>query len=125
MLVAVEWMCDWPQQRQLEGTAGVETIILSLSQNNRSDSHLESKVWFGDIENMQAKQNTYNGESHISLPNFGKPSEENREQAGQQGPRTSVRKSNLKVQPHCDQHAQSIPHPPYLHCRCQAEGFGW
>ena len=42
---------------------------------------------------LQAKQNTYNGESHISLPNFGKPSED----GGQQGPRTSVRKSNLKV----------------------------
>ena len=123
MLFAVEWMCDWRQQRQLEGTAGVETIILSLSQNNRSDSHLESKVWFGDIENMQAKQNTYNGESHISLPNFGKPSEENREQAGQQGPRTSVRKSNLKVQPHCDQHSQYLI--VSIFCRCPAEGFGW
>jgi len=31
----VEWTCDWPQQRQLEGTAGAETITLSLSRNNR------------------------------------------------------------------------------------------
>merc|ERR1719323_2725918 len=54
--------------------------------------------WRGDHHPLfeskqQAKQNTYNGESHISLPNFGKPSED----GGQQGPRTSVRKSNLKV----------------------------
>ena len=110
-------MSDLPQQLQREGTAGAATTILSLSRNSRSDF----KNWrFDDLLVMQAKQNTYNGESHISLPNFGKASEENREQQGQQGPRTSVRKSNLKVKPHCN---PSIS--PCLRCRCPVAGFGW
>ena len=63
---------------------------------------------------MQAKQNTYNGESHISLPNFGKASEENRE-----GPRTSVRKSNLKVK-----QPNAFYQVPHLTCKCTPSHCG-
>ena len=79
--------------------------------------------WRGDHHPLfetkqQQKQNTYHGvshpislspfqcpsypincdiqEPHISLPNFSKPQEEGARD-GREGPRTSVRKSNLKV----------------------------
>lgn len=84
------WTCDSPRQPPRVDTAGVETITPSSSPSNRSLTLVCKWICDGGL---QAKQNTYNGESHISLPNFGKPSED----GGQQGPRTSVRKSNLKV----------------------------
>ena len=104
ILLTVAWMCGSHQRQQLEDIAGAETITLSSSRNNRSRPILSRERGFM-VLTMQAKQNTYNGESHISLPNFGKASEENRDQ--QQGPRTSVRKSNLKV-PHCAAHCPCL-----------------
>ena len=118
ILLTVAWMCGSHQRQQLEDTAGAATITLSSSRNNRSRPILSRERGFM-VLTMQAKQNTYNGESHISLPNFGKASEENRDQ--QQGPRTSVRKSNLKVPT-----AQlTVNASPSFHRRCLAAGFGW
>ena len=98
LYTTVAWTCGLPPQLQLGVTAGEETTTHSLrpsSSRNRTPT-TGLAIPYHCLPCPSSPLNSDIQEPHISLPNFSKPQEEGARD-GREGPRTSVRKSNLKV----------------------------